>query len=135
MKKSYLVNDLVWIGIAAVVCRGGVKLGFGSFHQPGAGFMRVLSGLALGAFALVDLGFGCVTRWDEDREDTRIWADVNWPKLIATVVALFLDTALFSTLGRRRGGRLHHSARAHDLRITLARISMPASISDSLSEA
>ena len=55
LKKTFLINDLVWIGFAALVCWGGLKLGFGSFHQPQAGFMPVLSGLVLGLLALIDL--------------------------------------------------------------------------------
>jgi hypothetical protein len=45
VKKTYLINDFVRIGFVMLVCILGSKLGFGSFHQPRAGFMPVLSAL------------------------------------------------------------------------------------------
>ena len=72
MKKTFLINDLVWIGFASAVCYGGLRLGFGSFHQPHAGFMPFLSGLVLGLLALADLVIGLINRWKEDPEDIEI---------------------------------------------------------------
>lgn len=99
MKKTYLINDLVWIGFSAMACWGGLKLGFGSFHQPHAGFMPVLSGLVLGLLALVDLISGLINQWQYEKEDQHIWANINWGKLFLTIAVLFLYTTLFSTLG------------------------------------
>lgn len=99
MKKTFLINDLVWIGIASAVCYGGLKLGFGSFHQPHAGFMPFLSGLVLGLLALADLVIGLINRWKEDPEDVEVWSNINWGKLLITVAILFIYTILFSTLG------------------------------------
>ncbi len=99
MKRTYLINDMVWIGFALLVCIGGLKLGFGSFHQPQAGFMPFLSGLLLGVLAAVDLISGVMNQWKEEKTDNEIWSGINWWKLILTLVTLFLYTALFSTLG------------------------------------
>jgi hypothetical protein len=99
LKKTFLITDLLWIGVAAAFCYGGLKLGFGSFHQPHAGFMPFLSGLVLGLLALADLGIGLINRWKEDPEDVEVWANINWGKLLITVAFLFIYTILFSTLG------------------------------------
>ena len=99
MKKTYLVNDLVWITFAFVVCLGGLKLGFGSFHAPQAGFMPFLAGLLLGILAIVDLVQGFLHKWERDKSDKVIWADIHWGKLLVTLTALILYTVLFSTLG------------------------------------
>ncbi|MBP1714082.1 MAG: hypothetical protein H6Q42_2285 [Deltaproteobacteria bacterium] len=99
MKKTYLVNDLVWITFAFVVCLGGLKLGFGSFHAPQAGFMPFLAGLLLGILAIVDLVQGFLRKWERDKSDKVIWADIHWGKLLITLTALILYTVLFSTLG------------------------------------
>ena len=99
MKRTYLINDLAWIGFAALVCWGGLKLGFGSFHQPHAGFMPFLSGLVLGLLALVDLVSGAVKHWKGEKEDQEIWANIHWGKLLLTLVILFIYTVFFSTLG------------------------------------
>lgn len=99
MKKTYLINDLVWIVFAFFVCVGGLRLGFGSFHEPQAGFMPFLSGLLLGVLALADLIHGWIHRWSKDKEDKIIWAEIHWTKLLLTLAALVLYTAFFSTLG------------------------------------
>ena len=99
MKRTYIFNDIFWMAFALVVCILGLKLGFGSFHQPQAGFMPVLSGVLLGVLALADMVSGIVKKWKDDKTDKEIWAGINWGKLILTVVVLFVYTALFSTLG------------------------------------
>ena len=99
MKKTYLFNDLVWMGFAAVVCYGGLKLGFGSFQQPHAGFMPVLAGLVLGLLALFDLVSGLVNRWKDEKEDREVWADIHWGKILLTLAVLSVYTVLFTTVG------------------------------------
>ncbi len=99
MKKTFLINDLVWIGFAGLVCYGGLKLGFGSFRQPHAGFMPFLSGLVLGLLALVDLLSGVVNHWKQEKIDKEIWANIHWGKLFLTLALLFIYTVLFNTLG------------------------------------
>jgi hypothetical protein len=81
------------------VCIGGLKLGFGSFQQPQAGFMPFLAGLLLGFLALMDLASGFVGRWKEVGEDKRIWSEINWGRLILIMTLLFVYTFLSSTLG------------------------------------
>ena len=99
MKRTYLISDLVWIGFAAIVCWGGLKLGFGTFHQPLAGFMPFLSGLILALLALVDLVSGAITHWKGEKADNEIWANIHWGKLLLTLALLFIYTAFFNTLG------------------------------------
>ena len=81
------------------MCIGGLKLGFGSFQQPQAGFMPFLAGLLLGFLALLDLASGFMNRWKEEKEDKTIWSEINWGKLILTMGLLFVYTFLSSTLG------------------------------------
>jgi hypothetical protein len=99
LKRTFLISNLVWIGFAAIVCWGGLKLGFGSFHQPQAGFMPFLSGLVLGLLALVDLISGVINHWKGEKADKEIWADIHWGKLLLTLVMLFIYTVFFNTLG------------------------------------
>jgi Tripartite tricarboxylate transporter TctB family len=99
VKKTYLINDLVWITFAFAVCIGGLKLGFGSFQSPQAGFMPFLTGLFLGILTIADLIQGILRKWERDKPDSMIWADIHWGKLLLTLSALILYTVLFSTLG------------------------------------
>jgi hypothetical protein len=99
LKRTFFISNLVWIGFAAIVCFGGLKLGFGSFHQPQAGFMPFLSGLVLGLLALVDLISGVLNHWKGEKADREIWANIHWGKLLLTLVILFIYTVFFNTLG------------------------------------
>lgn len=63
MKKTFIINDIVWITFSALVCVGGLELGLGTFHQSHAGFMPFLSGLLLGLLALLDLISGLMGQW------------------------------------------------------------------------
>ncbi len=99
MKRTYLISDLIWIGFAALVCWGGLKLGFGSFHQPQAGFMPFLSGMILGLLALVDLISGVINHWKGEKADREIWGNIHWGKLFLTLALLFIYTVFFNTLG------------------------------------
>lgn len=99
MKKSFLINDLVWIAFAATVCYGGLRLGFGSFQAPHAGFMPFFAGLVLGLLALIDLISGLANQWTFEKKDKEVWANIHWGKLLLTLGFLFLYTALFTTLG------------------------------------
>jgi len=99
MKKTFLINDIFWMTLAFLTCFGGLKLGFGSFRQPQAGFMPFLAGLLLGLLALVDLIFGLLTQWRGEKGDKEIWAEISWQKIIMTLAVLFIYTALFSFLG------------------------------------
>jgi hypothetical protein len=99
LKKTFLINDLVWIGFAVLVCWGGLKLGFGSFSQPQAGFMPCLAGLVLACLALADLVSGLIRQWKTEKGDPEIWAHIHWGKLLLTVAVLFLYTVLFTTVG------------------------------------
>ncbi|TRZ77686.1 MAG: tripartite tricarboxylate transporter TctB family protein [Deltaproteobacteria bacterium] len=99
VKKTYLIHDIVWISFAFLVCLGGLKLGFGSFHQPHAGFMPFLSGLVLGLLALVDLISGVANHWKQEKADKEIWPNIHWGKLFLTLILLFIYTILFNTLG------------------------------------
>ena len=99
MKKTFLINDLVWMGFGFLVCWGGLKLGFGSFSQPQAGFMPFLTGMVLALLALGDLISGLISRWGEEKSDPEIWANIHWGKLLLTAGVLFLYTAFFTTVG------------------------------------
>jgi hypothetical protein len=99
LKKTKVINDLVWMALAFLVCLGGLRLGFGSFHEPQAGFMPFLAGLLLGFLALLDLAVGFKNRWKEAKEDKKIWAEINWGKLILTMALLFAYTFLSTVLG------------------------------------
>jgi len=100
MKKTFVINDILWMILALMVCIGGIKLGFGAFSQPRPGFMPLLAGLLLGLLSFLDLISGLKGQWESFRiEKNKIWAEINWTKLILTVGALFAYTIFFHIIG------------------------------------
>ncbi|HVN97012.1 MAG TPA: tripartite tricarboxylate transporter TctB family protein [Syntrophorhabdaceae bacterium] len=97
--RTYSVCNVVLIVFGAVVCMGSVRLGFGSFSDPGAGFMPILCSLFLIALSAFDLVFGVVSHWETDRKDEEIWADIDWGRLVTTVAMLTMYTILLPLVG------------------------------------
>ncbi|MDD5168903.1 MAG: tripartite tricarboxylate transporter TctB family protein [Syntrophales bacterium] len=96
MKKTYIVSNLFWIAFSIAVCSESLRLGIGSFSEPGSAFLPFYAGLLLGILALVSL-IGTLRKSGEVGESP--WAKINFLKLGIVVVALFLYVAVLSTLG------------------------------------
>ena len=99
MKKTYLINDLFWITFGLAVFIEGLNLGFGSFQAPEDGFMPCLAGLLMALLAIADLTQGFHQKWESDRSDKEIWANIHWGKLLMTLAVLILYQLFFTTLG------------------------------------
>jgi hypothetical protein len=97
--KTYSVFNIMFIIFGFLICAGAVKLKFGSFSDPGAGFMPLLCGLLLLCLSVIDLVLGIISRWKTDRTDKEIWSDIDWRKLIGAVVALALYVLLMPIVG------------------------------------
>ena len=97
--KTFSVYDVVMIAFASFMCVGSLKLGFGSFSDPGAGFMPFLSGMFLILLSLFDLAFGAFTRWKTDKSDGEIWSNIDWRSILSTLAALIIYVLLIPVLG------------------------------------
>lgn len=47
------ISALVWLGVAAGICFGSMRLSLGDLHRPGPGFFSFLSGAILGIFSFL----------------------------------------------------------------------------------
>jgi len=97
--KTYSSYNVILIIFAGIVCVGSLKLGFGSFSDPGAGFMPLLSSLLLIFLSAIDLIVGVISRWKNDRSDREIWSDIHWGRLIGTLLMLVLYTIMMPVFG------------------------------------
>lgn len=87
-----------WIGLffalfSAYVCAESLKLGLGTFHRPGPGFLSFHAGIVLGilSLALVSLGFF------RNQEEGTSWK--SWGRILLVILAIFGFTLLLEKLG------------------------------------
>ncbi|MBI5440856.1 MAG: tripartite tricarboxylate transporter TctB family protein [Deltaproteobacteria bacterium] len=97
--KTHAVRAAVLIGLAAAVCGGSLKLGFGIFSDPGPGFMPLLAAALLGLLSVADLALIACGRSAGTKSDGEIWANIHWPRLLTTLLALFAFAVLLPFLG------------------------------------
>lgn len=97
--KTYSIFNFVFIIFSCLVCASALKLKFGSFSDPGAGFMPFLCGLILICLSLIDFLIGFFTHWKTDRTDKEIWTNIDWRKLLSAVIALAIYVFLMPIIG------------------------------------
>ena len=86
MDKRDAMSSVVWIVISIVVALASLRLGVGTFHQPGSGFLPFLASVFLAFFASVLAG---VCLWKKDAERPAYAAKkVNWGRSIVVIAAL-----------------------------------------------
>jgi hypothetical protein len=97
--KTYPVYDFVLIAFASCVAAGSLKLGFGRFSNPGAGFMPFLSSILLITLGLADLAAGAASRWKADKTDKELWSDIEWHRMFGALGLLAGYALLLPLLG------------------------------------
>jgi hypothetical protein len=98
MKRYDQISSLVWLILAICICIESSRLSFGSFHNPGPGFLPLLVGLILGIFSLIV--FLQATLSGKPQESLPPWyPKERWRKLIWVLIALFSYAVCLETLG------------------------------------
>ncbi len=98
MKSRDSFSSLFWLAIGAGVCYGGYDLELGTLRDPGSGFMFfwvgvIMMGLSLSIFVRA------LREKQEASEIKSIWSGVQWQKIVAVLIALFLYAYSFEILG------------------------------------
>jgi hypothetical protein len=97
--KTYSTYSSILIVFASLVGVDSLKLGFGSFSDPGPGFMPFLCSLLLILLSVLDLAFGTITRWRMDKKDSEIWSNIHWGRFLWTLIILTLYAILMPVVG------------------------------------
>jgi hypothetical protein len=98
MKRHDQMSSLLWLILAIIICIESSRLSFGSFHNPGPGFLPLLVGLLLGIFSIII--FLQATLSGRPQEHIPPWVPrERWKKLIWVLVALFAYAICLETLG------------------------------------
>lgn len=98
MKRYDQMSGLVGLIFAIYICIESSRLSFGSFHNPGPGFLPLLVGLFLGIFSMIV--FLQATLSGRSQEHFPPWYPrERWKRLIWVLVALFAYAICLETLG------------------------------------
>jgi putative tricarboxylic transport membrane protein len=91
------ISAFFWMGIALAICIESLRLGPGSFINPGPGFVPLASGLILGIFG----GFVFILPFKKRREDQEVlWKPgMRWRKMILIVLSILAYALLIHPLG------------------------------------
>ncbi len=84
--------------IGAGVCYGGYDLELGTLRDPGSGFMFFWVGIIMMGLSLSIL-IRAIREKSKTGEMKLVWSEVQWKKIMAVIMALFLYAYAFNTLG------------------------------------
>ena len=89
MDHRDLLSGLFWLGICVFVCFESIRSGIGTFHSPGPGLFPFLSGVIVGAFAVVLLVTNSLQKKPRGRIRD-IWRGMEWKRVVWILFSLFL---------------------------------------------
>jgi len=91
-------SGLFWLVFSILVCVDAVRMGRGSFHVPGPGFLPFWSGVGVGILAILLLVIGTLKK-EQGVEIRSLWRGMNWRTVILVSVSLVIYCVLLPRLG------------------------------------
>ncbi len=100
-KETGTGEGIVWIGIGFIICVLALQFDLGTFHQPGPGFVALLTGLFIAAIGVAMIVARAMSKGRPDKghgtyEPFRVNA---WPRLVYTTALLLAYIILIEPLG------------------------------------
>jgi len=100
MNRQDQISSFVWFFIGLLIVVGSVtSLKIGTVSDPGAGFCPLLAGILLTGFSLVIFLMATFEKISEKNNLRQLWAGLNWPKIVYTMIALLSYALLLETAG------------------------------------
>jgi putative tricarboxylic transport membrane protein len=93
---SHPVGSIVLVIIGLAITVGSFRYGFGSFEEPGAGFLPFFTGVCTIFFASIPLILALKRGWMPLRS---LWEGTKWHRAVVVTVALFLFCFFLKGLG------------------------------------
>jgi len=91
-------TGLFWLALSIVICIMALRLGIGSLHTPGPGFLLFWSGILLGLLAIVLRLLDYSKKKDKGRT-IDLWKGLSWHKVISVAIAMFIYILLLHRVG------------------------------------
>ncbi len=98
MGRADRISGAFWLCFSVLVIIESYRLGLGTLHQPGPGFLFFWVNIALGIMSLIVLIRACAGKKDEDR-DSALFGGQNTLKIILVLISLFLYAIFMESLG------------------------------------
>ena len=101
MEKLDRFSAVFWLVISVAVCIHSVRLGLGTFHNPGVGFLFFWSGVVLGTLSIVLLVKAIHTQKKiKEKIQKRDFGErVNWLKVVLVLVVLVIYGLILERIG------------------------------------
>lgn len=96
MKNPDRWSSSFWLLFSIITCIESYRLGIGSFHNPGDGFLPFLTGIAFGIFSSILLIINLIKK---ENEDERVFEKIKWKNVILVLVSLFIYAIVLEILG------------------------------------
>ena len=91
-------TGLFWFVLSIVICAMALRLGIGTLHTPGPGFLLFWSGILLAILAIILRLLDYSKKKEKDRT-MNLWVGLNWHKAISVTIAMFVYVILLPKVG------------------------------------
>jgi putative tricarboxylic transport membrane protein len=100
-KVHYRIGSLAWLLIGIYVAISAYRLGLGSFHQPGPGFIFFMASIILAILSAIDLcnTFFGQSKREKEGEENPVWSGLRWQKVLLVLIGMVIYIYLFKFLG------------------------------------
>jgi putative tricarboxylic transport membrane protein len=100
-KETGTVEGFVWIGIGFIICILALQFDLGTFHQPGPGFVALLTGLFIAAMGLAMVVARAMSKRRPDKASggDHPFQIEAWRRLVYTMVLLLAYVILIEPVG------------------------------------
>lgn len=94
--EEHPIGSVVLLAFGLAIVFGGLRYGWGSLENPGAGFVPVLAGAAMAGFSAITLMQSLIKGW---RPVADLWTGARWQRPLIATVCLVLYSLLLRDLG------------------------------------
>jgi hypothetical protein len=95
-EEQHPIASVVLLLLGSAIAIGGLRYGWGSLDNPGAGFVPFLAGAAIAGFSAITLVRSLVKGW---RPLADLWAGTRWRRPLIAIVCLVLYAVFLRDLG------------------------------------
>ena len=99
MNKADRISGVFWLCFSILIIILSYRLGLGTLHQPGPGFLFFWVNIVLGGMSLAVLIRAWMGKTTEGLRPLTIFGGQNLAKILLVLVALFLYAVFMETLG------------------------------------